>query len=529
MGTHPIFESDFDCLTEMGEESGEQCAVRVICRFRPLNAAESSRGDQSLPKFPQDSEAVSFCGKTFTFDKVFPPEAKQAQIYDSVASRLVDDVIKGQNGTVFAYGQTSSGKTYTMEGLNVHENDKCGIIPRVAYDIFEKIYQQPENLEFIIKISYFEIYLDRIRDLLDPVRENLPVHEDRDGTCFVKGASERFVASPQEIIEIIDEGKSNRHVAVTNMNEHSSRSHSLFCIQIKQNSIETGTTLTGKLYLVDLAGSEKVAKTGAEGQTLEEAKQINLSLSSLGNVISALADGKKMHIPYRDSKMTRILKDSLGGNCRTSIVICCSPSEYNKEETKSTLLFGVRAKTIENSVQTNIELTAEQWRAKYERETKKVQKLERLLDGKNTESEERPDPEGAQDETISIREMEVQYGKIRQLEEKIVHLQAEKHNEESAKNKALQEVQDVMRALEEVALSYDQKAEEAAKTTILQSKLDDAELKSDKLSNVIILHIFLLVLKIISIVERRIKANNRNRRRTWAQEASFQIGKILNS
>ena len=110
-----------------------------------------------------------------------------------------------------------------------------------------------------------------------------------------------------------------------------------------------------------------------------------------------------MHIPYRDSKMTRILKDSLGGNCRTSIVICCSPSEYNKEETKSTLLFGVRAKTIENSVQTNIELTAEQWRAKYERETKKVQKLERLLDGKNTESEERPDPEGAQDETISIR------------------------------------------------------------------------------------------------------------------------------
>ena len=113
----------------------------------------------------------------------------------------------GQNGTVFAYGQTSSGKTYTMEGLNVHENNKCGIIPRVAYDIFEKIYQQPENLEFIIKISYFEIYLDRIRDLLDPVRENLPVHEDRDGTCFVKGASERFVASPQEIIEIIDEGK----------------------------------------------------------------------------------------------------------------------------------------------------------------------------------------------------------------------------------------------------------------------------------------------------------------------------------
>ena len=147
-----------------------------------------------------------------------------------------------------------------------------------------------------------------------------------------------------------------RHVAVTNMNEHSSRSHSIFCLQIKQNNCEIGTTLTGKLYLVDLAGSEKVAKTGAEGVNLEEAKQINLSLSSLGriitrvftrangllgNVISALADGKK-HVPYRDSKMTRILKDSLGGNCKTSIIICCSPSEYNREETRSTLLFGTR-------------------------------------------------------------------------------------------------------------------------------------------------------------------------------------------
>ena len=145
---------------------------------------------------------------------------------------------------------------------------------------------------------------------------------------------------------------------MTNMNEHSSRSHSIFCLQIKQNNCEIGTTLTGKLYLVDLAGSEKVAKTGAEGVNLEEAKQINLSLSSLGkayilellypyvigllgNVISALADGKK-HVPYRDSKMTRILKDSLGGNCKTSIIICCSPSEYNREETRSTLLFGTR-------------------------------------------------------------------------------------------------------------------------------------------------------------------------------------------
>ncbi|XP_056911872.1 kinesin-1 heavy chain isoform X1 [Takifugu flavidus] len=506
-----------------------ECTIKVMCRFRPLNSSEVTRGDRYIPKF-QGEDTIVIGGKPYMFDRVLQPNTSQEQVYNTCAQRIVKDVLDGYNGTIFAYGQTSSGKTHTMEG-NLHDTDSMGIIPRIVQDIFNYIYSMDENLEFHIKVSYFEIYLDKIRDLLDVSKTNLSVHEDKNRVPYVKGCTERFVCSPEEVMDTIDEGKSNRHVAVTNMNEHSSRSHSIFLINVKQENTQTEQKLSGKLYLVDLAGSEKVSKTGAEGAVLDEAKNINKSLSSLGNVISALAEGTA-YIPYRDSKMTRILQDSLGGNCRTTIVICCSPSSYNEAETKSTLMFGQRAKTIKNTVTVNIELTAEQWKQKYEREKEKNKtlrntvtwlenELNRWRNGESVPVEEQFDKEKAKEEVLAldniindksastpnmlgIRLTDVEKDKCEaelaklykqlddkdeeinqqsQLAEKLKqqmldqeellassrrdheNLQAELNRLQAENEASKDEVKEVLQALEELAVNYDQKSQEVEDKT----------------------------------------------------------------
>uniref|UniRef100_A0A8C4H9Z2 Kinesin-like protein n=1 Tax=Dicentrarchus labrax TaxID=13489 RepID=A0A8C4H9Z2_DICLA len=339
-----------------------ETSIKVVCRFRPLNRSEVARGDKYIPKF-QGDDCVIIAGKPYYFDRVFQSNTTQEEFYNAVAQKIV------------------KGKIHTG---NLHDPNMMGVIPRIVQDIFNYIYSMDQNLEFHIKVSYFEVYLDKIRDLLDVTKTNLSVHEDKNRVPYVKGCTERFVCSPDEVMDTIEQGKNNRIVAVTNMNEHSSRSHSIFLINIKQENTQTEQKLTGKLYLVDLAGSEKVGKTGAEGTVLDEAKMINKSLSSLGIVISALAEGSS-YVPYRDSKMTRILQDSLGGNCRTTMVICCSPSAFNDSETRSTLLFGQRAKTVKNTVCLNVELTAEQWKSKWEKEKEKNKTLKNTVTWLETE------------------------------------------------------------------------------------------------------------------------------------------------
>lgn len=273
-------------------------------------------------------------------------QGRQVEIFEYSIKPTVDDILNGYNGTVFAYGQTGAGKSYTMMGTSIEDDEGKGITPRIVEQIFSSIMSSPPTIEYTVRVSYMEIYMERIRDLLAPQNDNLPVHEEKNRGVYVKGLLEIYVSSVEEVFEVMKRGGAARAVAATNMNQESSRSHSIFVITVTQKNLETGSMKSGQLFLVDLAGSEKVGKTGASGQTLEEAKKINKSLSALGMVINALTDGKSSHIPYRDSKLTRILQESLGGNSRTTLIINCSPSSYNDAETLSTLRFGMRAKSI---------------------------------------------------------------------------------------------------------------------------------------------------------------------------------------
>uniref|UniRef100_A0A3Q3WVW4 Kinesin-like protein n=1 Tax=Mola mola TaxID=94237 RepID=A0A3Q3WVW4_MOLML len=523
-------------------DADAECNIKVLCRFRPLNKSEIIRGDKFIPIF-QGEDTVIFGGKSYVFDQVFPTNTTQEQVYNVSAKEIVKDVLRGYNGTIFAYGQTSSGKTHTMEG-SLHDPKGMGIIPRISGDIFEHIFAMDENLEFHIKVSYFEIYMDKIRDLLDGVCLFVYFEAQiNECTCvsFTKGCTERFVTSSEEVMDVIDEGKANRHVAVTNMNEHSSRSHSIFLINIKQEHVETEQKLCGKLYLVDLAGSEKVSKTGAEGALLDEAKNINKSLSALGNVISALAEGRKSHVPYRDSKMTRILQDSLGGNCRTTMFICCSPSSYNDVETKSTLMFGQRAKTIRNTVSVNLELTAEQWKKKYEKEklTREDVVLEHLTPG----SKDAPPVPAVPEEPlldicspcspcslassvvvhISKEERQKYEEEIRklykQLDDKIQLLnlcfpqllassrgdsekvQSELSRLQKENESAKAEVKEVLQALEELAVNYDQRSLEVEEKSV-QNKLLAEEL-AKKMTHLLALEVELSHIQELSSHQRK--------------------------
>ena len=334
--------------------------VNVICRFRPINDLERTSGNEQTCDFTSPTSLTFHSSREknvyrFNFDRIFPPSSTQQDIYDFGVKGIIDSVLDGYNGTVLAYGQTSSGKTYTMQG-EMEEQARQGIIPRMITHVFKHIYKN-EGTDFMIKVSMIEIYQEKIRDLLDVSRVNLNIREDSIKGIYVDGVSERYVGCPNDVLALLEMGSANRAQAATNMNEHSSRSHSIFILTINQTNKIEGYSKIGKLYLVDLAGSEKISKTGATGHTLEEAKIINKSLTTLGRVINNLTDGKSTHIPYRESKLTRVLQESLGGNSKTCLIITCSPSIYNESESLSTLRFGERAKKIKNKPKINKEIT----------------------------------------------------------------------------------------------------------------------------------------------------------------------------
>lgn len=387
--------------------------VQVCIRVRPPSeggaqpAASLRRGASSREL--DVSGAPSTEPKRFTFDQVFWPDSSTTQqaVFDAVGRPVVDSVLDGYNGSIIAYGQTCSGKTHTMMGPRggapeLLASDEQGLVPRALRHLLDRLGSRSEQeVSWSLSMSVFELYNEQLIDLLTPKTStavmapkpmgssdasaspmlatsppvlsaagaNLRIREDRSPGgrgVFVENLSSRDVRSAQEALAVIQDSAKSKHMGATASNETSSRSHTIVQLFVAQvNHVEGGTKTASQLVLVDLAGSERADKTGAVGQRMKEAQNINLSLSLLGNVINKLTDGKSMHIPYRDSQLTRLLQDSLGGNACTTLICACSPMLENVSESLSTLQFANRAKAIENQPRANKEFSDDELRKQY--------------------------------------------------------------------------------------------------------------------------------------------------------------------
>ncbi|XP_022368352.1 kinesin-like protein KIF27 isoform X2 [Enhydra lutris kenyoni] len=342
----------------------EEIPVKVAVRIRPLLCKEVLHNHQACVRvIPNTQQIIIGRDRVFTFDFVFGKNSTQDEVYNTCIKPLVFSLIEGYNATVFAYGQTGSGKTYTIGGghvASVVEGQK-GIIPRAIQEIFQNISENP-SIDFSIKVSYIEVYKEDLRDLLEleTSMKDLHIREDEKGNTVIVGAKECQVESADEVMSLLEMGNAARHTGTTQMNEHSSRSHAIFTISICQveKNIEAGEDgswysrrqIVSKFHFVDLAGSERVTKTGNTGERFKESIQINSGLLALGNVISALGDPrrKSSHIPYRDAKITRLLKDSLGGSAKTVMITCVSPSSSDFDESLNSLKYANRARNIRN-------------------------------------------------------------------------------------------------------------------------------------------------------------------------------------
>ncbi|XP_038603909.1 chromosome-associated kinesin KIF4A [Tachyglossus aculeatus] len=367
----------------MGKEDDKGIPVRVALRCRPLVPKELAEGCQACLAFvPGEPQVVVGTDKSFTYDFVFDPTTEQEEVFTSAVAPLVRGVFKGYNATVLAYGQTGSGKTYSMGGAYTADQERepsVGVIPRVIQLLFREIERRADT-DFTTKVSYLEIYNEEILDLLCPARDKssqINIREDPKQGIKIVGLTEKAVGSGPEMVRCLEQGNTGRTVASTAMNSQSSRSHAIFTISIEQRKrSDKSGSFCSKLHLVDLAGSERQKKTKAEGDRLKEGININRGLLCLGNVISALGDDKKGgFVPYRDSKLTRLLQDSLGGNSHTVMIACVSPADSNLEETLNTLRYADRARKIKNKPVVNVDpQTAELHHLKQQ-----VQQLQVLL------------------------------------------------------------------------------------------------------------------------------------------------------
>ncbi|KAL6517339.1 Kinesin-like protein KIN-7D, mitochondrial [Orobanche minor] len=362
---------------DYASRSGDSISVTI--RFRPLSEREYQRGDE-IAWYADGDKIVRNEYNTMTayaFDKVFGPNTDTPEVYEVAARPVVKAAMEGINGTVFAYGVTSSGKTHTMHG-----DQNCpGIIPLAIKDVFSIIQDTPGR-EFLLRVSYLEIYNEVINDLLDPTGQNLRVREDAQGT-YVEGMKEEVVLSPGHALSFIAAGEEHRHVGSNNFNLFSSRSHTIFTLMIESSAHgdEYDGVIFSQLNLIDLAGSES-SKTETTGLRRKEGSYINKSLLTLGTVIGKLSEGKASHVPYRDSKLTRLLQSSLSGHGHVSLICTITPASSNMEETHNTLKFASRAKRVEIYASRNTIIDEKSLIKKYQREISSLkEELDQLKSG----------------------------------------------------------------------------------------------------------------------------------------------------
>ncbi|KAH1043912.1 hypothetical protein AAZX31_09G182900 [Glycine max] len=442
-------------FNEVQEAKGN---IRVFCRCRPLNKAEISAGCNTIVDFDAAKDGClgiltsGSTKKSFRFDRVYTPKDDQVDVFAD-ASSMVISVLDGYNVCIFAYGQTGTGKTFTMEGTQQNR----GVNYRTLEHLFKVSKERSETFSYDISVSVIEVYNEQIRDLLatGQTSKRLEIKQASEGFHHVPGVVEARIDNINEVWNVLQVGNNARAVGSNNVNEHSSRSHCLLCIAVKAKNLLNGESTKSKLWLVDLAGSERLAKTDVQGERLKEAQNINRSLSALGDVISALA-AKSSHIPYRNSKLTHLLQDSLGGDSKTLMFVQISPSDQDVGETLSSLNFATRVRGVELGP------------VKKQIDTSEVQKMKAMLEKARSECRIKDESMRKLEENLQNLESKAK-GKdqiYKNLQEKIKELEGQIELKKAMQNdseKQISQLSDKLRGKEETCSTLQQKVKELEK------------------------------------------------------------------